>query len=134
MLYMINCLICHSCHVRMSSYTGCCWIALLSMVAIAVVGMLAGQIHVKASLTPRADSGRIDSSPTTALSPVDSDIVLHQLFLCAAQFYTKQPQSSLMPLYNNRLSQPSAGFSATARCRRRFSESALTPVFQRKHI
>ena len=47
----------------MSSYTGCCWITL-------VQGRGSWEIRVKGDLSPRADNGRINSSPVTAVPPV----------------------------------------------------------------
>ena len=47
----------------MSSYSGCCWIAL-------VQGGGGWEVRVKGNLASRADNGRINSSPITAEFPV----------------------------------------------------------------
>ena len=44
-------------------YTGCCWISLVS-------GGGSWEVRVKGDLSPRSDNGRMNSSPTTAVSPV----------------------------------------------------------------
>ena len=49
----------------MSSYSSCCWITLVQ-----AGGSAGWEIRVKGDLTPRADNGRINSSPTTAVPPV----------------------------------------------------------------
>ena len=59
-------LFCHSCHFSWTcSYTDCCWITLVQ-----AGGSAGWEIRVKGDLTPRADNGKINSSPTTAVSPI----------------------------------------------------------------
>ena len=45
------------------SYKSCCWITL-------VQGGGSWEIRVKGDLTPRPDNGKINTSPTTTMSPV----------------------------------------------------------------
>ena len=59
-------LFCHSCHFSWTcSYTDCCWITLVQ-----AGGSAGWEIRVKGDLTPRPDNGKINSSPTTTMSPV----------------------------------------------------------------
>ena len=51
------------CHVYPYRYTGSAWIEL-------VQGSGKWEVRVKGNLSPRTDNGRINSSPTAAVSPV----------------------------------------------------------------
>ena len=46
-------------------FRSCCWITLVQ-----AGGSAGWEIRVKGDLTPRADNGKINSSPTTAVSPI----------------------------------------------------------------
>ena len=47
------------------SYKSCCWISLVQ-----ANGRAGWEIRVKGDLTPRPDNGKINTSPTTTMSPV----------------------------------------------------------------
>ena len=46
-------------------FTDCCWITIVQ-----AGGFANWAVRVKGNLSPRADNGKINSSPTTAVSPV----------------------------------------------------------------
>ena len=62
-LIIVNNYYCSQCFLALCRYTGSAWIELAR-------GSGSWEIRVKGNLSPRADNGRINSSPTTAVSPV----------------------------------------------------------------